>query len=129
MSVDSKVIENILPLKFLSQASIRCYEDEFETEIEKFDFSVELENGRFIEKCQLVFTLTNSSNTNERIVLEIDYTDNYHSLGSMLASRNSNKDNYIGIVSVNAESESQKNNLLEVAREMTNVEILSEISS
>ena len=126
MILKSKVTENILQLNIAAQAVIDCTDPDFEIEIEKFDFSTEFTNDEFVEKCQLIFVLTNEYD-DERIVLALDYTDRYRSLRSMLASRDSSKSNDLEVISIDSNFESRKRYLQTIVDEETYVDIVTEI--
>lgn len=123
MAVGSKLIESVIQLKVMAQATIDCLESDFEAEIERFIFNTNLENGAVIESASLVFELLNPANSSERVVVALDYSENYSSLGSFLASRNSNKADHIEIITINAATEKRKEYLRTVAEDLTHVDI------
>lgn len=127
MMLYSQTIETIIPIKVRAYASIDCSESEYEIEIEKFNFHAQIENGAVVEKSTLIFTLSSMFNANERVAIELDYTENYASINSMLSSRDNDKSGYIEVAEVEAASESRKAYLRTIAEELTHVSIIIEI--
>ena len=123
MAVKSSLIEQVIQIKSAAQASIDCVESDFEIEIEKFDFRAEMENESFVESAHMIFALINSVDTRERVVLEVNYTDSYRSLGSLMINRESDKTHCIEIVSIEAATESRKAYLRGIAEDLTFVSI------
>lgn len=127
MMLYSQTIETIIPIKVRACASIDCSESEYEIEIEKFNFHAQIENGAVVERSTLIFTLSSMFNANERAMIELDYTENYASINSMLSSRDNDKSGHIEIAEIEAASESRKAYLRTIAEELTNVNIIIEI--
>lgn len=125
----SQTIENIIPIKVRAYASIDCSESEYEIDIEKFNFHAQIENGAVVERSNLIFTLSSMFNANERVVIELDYTENYASIHSMLSSRDDDKSGYIEVAEIIAASESRKSYLRTIAEELMNVSIIIEIEN
>ena len=129
MMLYSQTIETIIPIKVRAYASIDCSESEYEIEIEKFNFHAQIENSAVVERSNLIFTLSSMFNTNERVVIELDYTENYASINSMLSSRGNDKSGYVEVVEIEAASELRKAYLRTIAEELTNVSIIIEIEN
>ena len=129
MMLYSQTIETVIPIKVRAYASIDCSESEYEIEIEKFNFHAQIENGAVVERSTLIFTLSSMFNVNERAVVELDYTENYASINSMLSSRDNDKSGYIEVAEIEAATESRKSYLRTIAEELTNVSINIEIEN
>ena len=127
MVVKSSLINQTLQIKFAAQASIDCLEPDFEIEIDKFDFHAQAENESFVERAHLIFALINSIDPRETVILELNYTDSYSSLGSLMINRESDKTHSIDVVEVTAATESRKEYLRTIAEELTYVRIIVEI--